>query len=296
MTTLDVAGATLAYRECGNGEPVILLHSSASSNRQWRSLCEQIGDRYRIVAPDLYGYGETDPWPGTGPLTLADEAALVAAVMTRCAGPVHLVGHSYGGAVALRAALENSDRLRSLTLIEPVAFHLLKSHGPAERALYSEVRTIADTVSQAVVDGDFVGGMGRFVDYWNGEGAWSQTKPEARFALSRRLGKVALDFRSTTAEETGIGAYAAIECPTLVLRGDQSPPTTRHIAALLAATLPNARLETISGAGHMAPVTRPDLINDHVVDFLDHHAKPNCPAAAFVDSQLRTPHSNGASS
>ena len=125
MPTIEVGGARVAYAESGFGETVLLLHSSASSGAQWRYLTESLQETYRFLAPDLYGYGETDAWPGQGPLGLAEEAALADADLGN-SDTLHLVGHSYGGAVALQFALQHADRLRSLTLIEPVAFHLLR--------------------------------------------------------------------------------------------------------------------------------------------------------------------------
>src|SRR5262249_21386735 len=144
----------------------LLLHSTASSGAQWRSLTETLGGGRRVVAPDLYGYGETDPWPGHGPFTLADEAALAEAVLPPGRGPIHLVGHSYGGAPALHFAMRQPERLRSLTLIEPVAFHLLRDDGsdPAHRRLFQEVTEIAALISEATACGDYRRAMARFVD------------------------------------------------------------------------------------------------------------------------------------
>jgi pimeloyl-ACP methyl ester carboxylesterase len=92
------------------------------------------------VALDLYGYGESDSWPGNGPFTLTAEAALADAVLPTGNGLIHLVGHSYGGAVALRFATQYPERLRSLVLIEPVAFHLLRDEGPIPRIASSSAR------------------------------------------------------------------------------------------------------------------------------------------------------------
>ena len=95
--------------------------------------------------------------------------------MPGATGPIHLVGHSYGGAVALRFAMQQPERLRSLVLIEPVAFHLLRDEAPdpANRHLFGEVTELAGLVSPAPLpSGDYRCAMARFVDYWNGEGAW----------------------------------------------------------------------------------------------------------------------------
>jgi len=270
MPSIEIGGARVAYADAGSGETVLLLHSSASAGAQWRSLTETLQARCRILAPDLYGYGETDPWPGRGPLRLAEEAALADAVLAQSRGPIHLVGHSYGGAVALRFALQQAERLRSLTLIEPVAFHLLRGApaDAADRRLFLAVAAVAAVVSEATATGDYRGGMARFVNYWNGAGAWSRTKPELQAALARRTPKVALDFWATMTESTPRAAYRRIAVPTLVLRGAESPLPTRRIAELIADALPNARLQTIDGAGHMLPLTHREAVDAAVAEHL----------------------------
>jgi pimeloyl-ACP methyl ester carboxylesterase len=270
MPSIEIDGARVAYAETGSGETVLLLHSSASSGAQWRSLTETLQGTCRVLAPDLYGYGGTDPWPGHRPLALADEASLAAAVLAPGCGPIHLVGHSYGGAVALRFALEWPGWLRSLTLIEPVAFHVLSDEGAdaADRALCRQVRTLAAVVSAAAARGDERGAMAQFLDYWNGNGAWNRTKPEVQAALARRAPKVALDFLATMSESTPRAAYRQVAVPALVLRGTRSPRPTRRIAELVAKALPAGRLETIDGAGHMLPLTHPESVNAAVAAHL----------------------------
>ena len=130
MPRIELNGARVAYADTGSGETALLLHATASSGAQWQTLTDALRAGCRVLAPDLYGYGETDPRPGDGAFALADEAALVNAILARSSGPIHLVGHSYGGAVALRFAVQQPERLRSLILIEPVAFHLLRDDAP----------------------------------------------------------------------------------------------------------------------------------------------------------------------
>src|SRR5262245_10645766 len=173
MPTINANGARIAYAETGRGETVVLLHASASSGAQWRSLTEILQGRWRVLAPDLYGYGQSDQRPFPGSPGFADDAALADAVVADSGGPIHLVGHSYGAAVALRFAADRPERLLSLTLIEPVAFHLLRGapQGAAEYALFHEVTVLAADVTRAAAEGDGRRGMARFIDYWNGEGA-----------------------------------------------------------------------------------------------------------------------------
>jgi pimeloyl-ACP methyl ester carboxylesterase len=241
-------------------ERVVLLHSSASSGSQWHSLYGLLENDFEVLAPDLYGYGTSVDWPGRRPLTLADEADAVGKLLGNNDKPVHIVGHSYGGAVALKLALAPHIRLQSLTLIEPVAFYLLPRDTEGTK-LYNAVRRIGDLVRQCVACGDYWGAMGQFIDYWNGNGTWESLSEDKRAALAARAPKVVLDFHATTAEDTPLSAYGHIAAPALILRGQYTPAPTQRIAELLSHVIRESHLQTVPGAGHMAPLTHPELVN-----------------------------------
>ena len=106
---------------------VIALHCSLGSGRQWSKLTETLGSEYQVIAPDIAGYG--GPLGSADlPMTLADEIVHLGKSLSSARGPLHLVGHSYGGAIAFKIATDSplADRVRSLTLIEPVLPTLLR--------------------------------------------------------------------------------------------------------------------------------------------------------------------------
>jgi pimeloyl-ACP methyl ester carboxylesterase len=282
MPSIDVNGARVAYTAAGSGETVLLLHSSAGSSAQWRPLTEILQARRRVLAPDLHGYGQTGQRPGPASPGLADAAALADAVLAQSAGRIHLVGHSYGGAVALRFAVDRPERLLSLTLIEPVAFHLLcgAPEDTAENGLFREVAALAAEVTQSAAEGDGRRGMARFIDYWNGAGAWMRMRPDVQSALARQAARVALDFHAAMTDPTRLRALWGIAAPTLILRGSASPGPTRRIAALVAQVLPNARLRTIDGAGHMLPLTHHAAANAAITEHLSRSTAARQRAAA----------------
>src|SRR5690606_16423067 len=129
MPVLESGHRRIDYLDEGSGPTVLLIHSASSSNRQWRALIDRLAPRYRVVAINLFGYGQTTPWPVDRPQTMADHAALVLALMDELSGPVNLVGHSLGGVVALEVALLRRDQVVSLAMYEPNPFHLLHGHG-----------------------------------------------------------------------------------------------------------------------------------------------------------------------
>src|SRR5262245_52774525 len=128
MPQISVLGVDIFYRDEGAGPAVVLGHSSTASSAQWRSLFGRLRNRYRLVAPDHLGYGRTGAYPGDRPL-IDHEIAIITALIALIAEPVHLVGHSMGGALMARTAVRAPERVLSATLIEPTLFYLLALAG-----------------------------------------------------------------------------------------------------------------------------------------------------------------------
>ena len=159
---------------------VIALHCSGAGAGQWRYLGETLGGGYEVLAPEHYGCESTGPWTGRHAFTLADEAARAIELIDMSErGTVHLVGHSYGGGVALHVALARPDRIASLTLYEPSAFHLLRQMGEAGARPLPRSRASRSASARPSPRATIARAMAGFVDYWNGPGAWNAMRPRA---------------------------------------------------------------------------------------------------------------------
>ncbi len=165
------------------GPGVVCLHANASSSAQWRGLMERLAPGWHVLAPDSLGAGRSPAWPADRIVTLADEVALLEPVFAAAGDPFCLVGHSYGGAVALMAALAWPDRVRAIALYEPTLFSLLEQEAPGQEAA-NGIRSAAADAAAAVEAGDLDAAAERFIDYWMGEGSWRRM-PEARRAPMR---------------------------------------------------------------------------------------------------------------
>jgi len=255
-------------------ELVIALHCSGAGAGQWRLLGQVLGPDYELAAPEHYGCDSVGPWTGRHAFTLADEAKRTIALIDSSDRKVHLVGHSYGGGVALHVALARPEKIASLTLYEPSAFHLLRQFGPRAAAAFAEIRGVADLIGAGVLIGDYRGAAATFVDYWSGPGAWDALRPAVQDAVARWMPKGPLDFTALIDEPAPARGYGRIACPTLIIRGEHAPAPTRLIAEMLPALLPGARLEIAAGAGHMGPITHAAQVSAQIVRHIDEIALP----------------------
>jgi pimeloyl-ACP methyl ester carboxylesterase len=244
---------------------VVALHCSLGSGRQWTKLAAALGPGMPLIAPDLAGYGGT---PGSFdlPMSLAQEVEGLRAALAEAKGPIHLVSHSYGGAIAFKIATASvfSSRIRSLTLIAPVLPTLLKD-SDADRRLHDRFVWLSHELYQDLWNGLTLEAIDKFTEFWRGSGPREPLAPAARIRMIERAERLAFDFTAALAEENPIGAAASLRLPVLLLSGGLSPYLTQRVAQRLAAVIDGAELRHLPDAGHMLPLTHADAVNAEIV-------------------------------
>ena len=258
---------TSFFREAGSGPGVVCLHANASSSSQWRTLMESLAPRFHVLAADGYGAGKSPPWPTDRTVALRDEAALLKPVFARAGVPFALVGHSYGAAVALIAALTAPQRTRALVLYEPTLFALID----AECAPPNDADGIRDTVAQAAAALD---AARYFIDFWMGAGAWDRMPEQRQGPIAASIANVRGWAHALLGEPTPLQAFAELQVPVLYMVGTASPAASRGVARLLTRVLPQVEVIEFEGLGHMGPVTHPEIVNDAIVSFLERTRVP----------------------
>lgn len=262
-----MAQAGVFFRETGAGPGVVCVHSNASTSGQWRALMDLLAPAYRVFAPDSYGSGKSPDWPSDREISLADEAALIEPVLRRAGEPLVLVGHSYGAAVALKAALANPRRVRALALYEPTLFSLIEADGPAPNDA-DGIRDAVAAAAAALDAGDRDGAAKCFIDYWMGEGAWAATPEARRPPIAASVANVRRWAHALTREPATLDDFRTLDLPVLLMTGGRSTRSAHGVARRLARALPRVERIEFEALGHMAPVTHPEPVNAAIRDFL----------------------------
>jgi pimeloyl-ACP methyl ester carboxylesterase len=252
-----------ALSAAGFGTPMLLLHGSASSSAMWMPVINALKSRFRLLAPDLIGYGRTDPWPDGYVFGLEDELRLIEPLIEHLPGGAHVVAHSYGGVVALALARAGRVAIRSLILIEPVAFQML--HGDPQA--WVEFERFSNGFADPMAKGDVEGAMRHFVDYWSSAGSWDAMDEGSRVTMRRVAPKIMHEFHAASADPL-VDTLRSVAFPVRLIAGDKSPLTVRRIAALIAERLPNASLDVVAGANHLLPSTHHRVLSEWLMKTL----------------------------
>jgi pimeloyl-ACP methyl ester carboxylesterase len=168
------------------------------------------------------------------------------------------VGYSYGGVVALHLALAHPARVRTLTLVEPVCFNVLRD--AARWPAFLAFKHVQQEFMAALAQGDAASAMRPFIDFWAGEGAWARLADPLRADMLRWAAKIALEWEAVFAFTPPPQGLAALGERTLLLRGDRSPPPMLELVDVLHGLMPGSARGVLAGANHLLPSTHaPEL-------------------------------------
>lgn len=256
----EIPGTRLYYETTGAGQPVVMIHAFMLDTRTWDDQFASYSQRYRVTRYDARGFGRSDVPRAGEPYSHADD--LAALLEQRGGGPAHIVGLSMGGRIALDFAVTHSDRVRSLTLIDPVvggwpwSRQWLVSYAPvlaaarrgdisAAKQAWLGLELFAPLRQQPAV----AERMHRMVDDYSG---WHLVNRDPARGL----------------QPPTVSQLSKVLAPTLVLVGERDVPEFQTIATHVERGIPGARRETIAGAGHLASMEAPQRVNELVLGFV----------------------------
>ncbi|WNC71090.1 alpha/beta hydrolase [Thalassotalea psychrophila] len=244
-----------------NGGAVVMLHSSLSSSSQWRTLETKLADEFLTINIDLLGYGSAPQVENPESYSLNTEYKRIMNVIANVIAdrPFHLVGHSLGGANALKIAVQNPNRLLSLNMYEPVAFHLLEQGTIAREEVDDFAKVVASSSDEQAAR--------YFTDTWNRKGFFDNLPVKIRQLMMSDINKVNLDFIGLISEKYTLDVCAKISCPVLLMHGSHSPQISGEVIKRLLSVLPNVT-ECEILAGHMAPISHAEEVADIIFNTL----------------------------
>jgi pimeloyl-ACP methyl ester carboxylesterase len=263
-TTPD--GRALSYDDYGAGPIIVLIHGSPGTSKAWQGVAERLGERFRVIAPNLPGYGET-PRPGSD--TWGDipyGAELIEALLAEHGPPRVVAGHSYGGVLALRMAFRDVVRPRALALFEPVAVRVLEAVGDVE-AFTSAKSYFGDYMTS--VDAGDGEAIRKMVDYWFGPSAFDRLPTPAKTFLHRHAGENVRDVRATFREQYSLESLRRLAMPVLVVRGSRSPTMMAKICEGIASHVTEGSLVTLDDATHAMTATHAQAVAGLIADLAE---------------------------
>jgi pimeloyl-ACP methyl ester carboxylesterase len=249
----------LPHDEAGSGPAVVLLHAGIADRTMWAEHLEPLAEAgYRVVALDLAGFGDA-------PVTTGENAPWIDVLATMDRLEIHdaaLVGNSFGGAVALRAAFVAPERFAALALISAPAPGVEPS---------AELEAAWEAEESALERGDLEGAVTAVIDTWTLPDAPAELR-ERIATMQRRAFGLQADAEDVSEADDPVEedpkALSRLQMPVLVVVGAQDKQDFRQGADVLAAALPHARLEVIEGAGHLAPLETPERFRELLLGFL----------------------------
>ncbi len=264
LNQADIAGKSIAWLDTGNAEtgiPLILIHCSSASHKAWRAFIDSLPlDKFRVLAPDLYGYGKSQKYASREPYDATVDRQIIKYLRKIAGKPSHLLGHSYGAAMCMEVLRENPDDYLSAFLIEPVCFHLLEHHQEHLTA-WKHIQNVANRTIRYCNQGRSLKATREYMSYWLGLLAWwlMPWKNKVKFAAS--IEKVSAEFASMYDFHFKQQDYAHINTPISLLYGEKTTREAKMIIHLLQDALVNANSACLEKAGHLCLLTHPQEVN-----------------------------------
>lgn len=270
---IEVAGSSVRVLEAGAGLPVLLLHGNPNTAEVWADLVARLERRYRCVAPDLPGFGDSDV-PEDFDASLASMARFVERVLhgAGLAEPVHLVVHDFGGFFGLAFAVRHPEMVRSITVLNTAFFadrrwhfwaRVLRTPLLGELAMASmNRRGFAAQLRRAAP-----GLSGRQID-----AIYDRITPGMK-RMALRIYR-AMDPEAFRGWEEELRDRAA-RVPVLVLWGDRDP----YLPAAFAERFGPAEVHHLPDCGHWPQLEAPGEVAERLLAFLDRAHSSSSPAA-----------------
>jgi len=236
------------YEQQGSGSPIVFIHGSYATTSTWKKMIEQLSSSHHCISIKLPGHcGTPDPKDFSNP-TMNTELEILEQVITKLTDePIHLVGHSFGGVVALALALKGSVALSQMTLFEPVAVWVLdrvqdnQASGVVQQFLAVYFHDVSMNKPYA---------CGQVIDFWGGKGAFESLPTFIKDSMEPLVANNVRHWNICTAIDSSVSDLKNLLIPTRLVSGTQSNPVAHAISDHLKHNIPTSKKYSIKGASH----------------------------------------------
>ena len=264
-----VNGYEMAYAERGQGTTLVLVHGTLGDLRNWEQVTSSLSGRYRTISVSLrHAYPEN--WDGRGDdASLSQHAAdLAAFIRALGVGPVHVLGHSRGGAVALIMASAHPELVRTLILADPAPLVTMLPKRQEVQDAVEKRTAMAQSMVERFRQGDVDGGAAIWINGLGGPGAWDAASETSR-VIWRSNGWTAKTLVDDDRQPFSCSDAAKVGASVLLITGDKSPPIYGYMHESLRPCLKQVVNAVIPNAGHGMFRANPKEFNERVLEFLD---------------------------
>ena len=253
------------YEASGIGPTIVLVPGSCSTGAAWRPVIAHWGGRFRCVTTSLLGYGGTVERRTAVDPDISHEAEVVESVIRRAGGPVHLVGHSFGGLVAVAIALRRHVPVASLVILEAPAVTLLSAVDEPRHC--EDFRIMSDHYFRAHSRGE-AEAIATMIDFYGGAGTFASWPERVRAYAVRTTPVNIMDWQSAYGFALTPAVLGEIDIPVIVVVGSDSHPAARRANELLAAAIARSSFSSIPGAAHFMIATHAQdvarVVGEHI--------------------------------
>jgi len=292
VTTINVNGYEFDYEQRGSGEPLVLVHGSASDYRTWEAQQDAFGQRFRTIRYSRRYHWPNEQIPEGADYSMREHVDDLEGLLRELdAAPAHLVGHSYGALVCLLLAMRAPKLVRTLVLAEPPAITLFVSSQPQPqellKLLLTRPRTALDILkfgsqgvapaTKAIERGDREAALQAFGRATLGREAFERLSPARRQQARDNL--IDAELLGSGFPPLDESEVRTVQAPVLFLAAQQSPSIWHRLLERLAEVLPRTERLEIPRAWHIMHEDNPDAYNAAVLSFLARH-RGTAPKAA----------------
>jgi pimeloyl-ACP methyl ester carboxylesterase len=286
MASVAIDGSRFEYVEAGSGDPLVLVHGSASDYRTWHAQRDAFAERFRTIAYSRRYHWPNRPIPEDVDYAMTEHVDDLQVVLrTLGATPAHLIGHSYGAFLCLLLALRAPRLVHTLVLAEPPVITLLVSMPPklpelikllvtrprAGMAIIKFGRQGVVPAVKAFRQGEVDAGIRTYGDAVFGRGGYHRLSESRKAQVQDNCTNVKAELLGPGFAPLDVDAVRSVDVPTLLVTGEQSIPLFRHLTDRLEELVPRSERTAIPDASHLMHEDNASAYNAVVLSFIRKH-------------------------